>query len=133
MRNLKDIILEKLKITKKTISSDDGLTVEVPYYEFVIWYTGFLRKKPDKITENDFRSSDFVDSIVDSNGFEVFANARLAYDFYKRRKDDIVTITIENLRGPDGDGGSFWNIIDFGDEVFYADSWQDFREYLKEK
>ena len=42
-------------------------------------------------------------------------------------------ITIEKLRGPAGNDGSFWNIIDFGDEVFYADSREDFREYLKDK
>ena len=89
MRNLKDIILEKLKVSKKTLS-DDGNTVEVPFYEFVIWYTGFFNKKPDEITEKDFRISEFADAIVDSKGIEVFANARLAYDFYKSNKDEIV-------------------------------------------
>lgn len=133
MRNLKDIILEKLKITKKTLLSDDDLPIEVPYYEFVIWYTGFLNKKPDEITEFDFKRSGFIESIVDSNGFEVFVNSVAAYDFYTKRKDDIVMITIEKLRGPAGNDGSFWNIIDFGDEVFYADSREDFREYLKDK
>lgn len=133
MRNLKDLILEKLKISKKTLSDVDGLTIEVPYYEFIMWYTGFLNKKPDEITELDFRRVDFADSIVDSNGVEVFANARLAYDFYKKHKDNIVTITVEKQRGPAGDDGSFLNIIDFGNEVFYADSLEDFREYLKEK
>lgn len=133
MRNLKDLILEKLKISKKTLSDVDGLTIEVPYYEFVIWYTGFFNKKPDEITEFDIKRSGFIESIVDSNGFEVFSSARLAYDFYKRYKDEIVTITIEKLRGPDGDDGIFWNTIDVGDEVFYADSREDFREYLEEK
>lgn len=133
MRNLKDLILEKLKISKKTLSSNEEYTVEVPYYEFVIWYTGFLNKKPDEITEFDFKRSGFVESIVDSNGFEVFVNSVAAYDFYTRRKDDIVMITIEKLRGPVGNDGGFWNIIDFGDEVFYADSREDFREYLKDK
>jgi hypothetical protein len=129
MRNLKDIILEKLKISKKTLS-DDGNTIEVPYYEFVIWYIGFLNKKPDEISEDDFRRSDFAEFIVNSNGIEVFANNRLAYDFYKRYKNEIVTITVEKQRGLAGNDGDFLNIIDFGDEVFYADSIEDFREYI---
>ena len=37
MRNLKDIILEKLKVTKKSVPDIDEDTIEVPYYEFVIW------------------------------------------------------------------------------------------------
>lgn len=122
------IILEKLKVTKKTLSDVDGLTIEVPYYEFVIWYTGFLNKKPDEITENDFRTSDFVEFVVNSNGVEVFANAKLAYDFYKRYKDEIVTITVEKQRRH---ADIFLNIIDFGDEVFYAESYEDFREYIQ--
>jgi hypothetical protein len=129
MRNFKDIILEKLKISKKTLS-DDGNTIEVPYYEFVIWYIGFS-KKPDEITEKDLRISGFADAIVDSKGIEVFANARLAHDFYKSNKDEIVTITIEKQRGPAGDDDSFLNIIDFGDEVFYVDSYEDFIEYIQ--
>lgn len=129
MRNLKDIILEKLKVSKKTLSDAEN-TIEVPYYEFVIWYTGF-DKKPSEITEKDLRTSDFVEFVTNSNGVEVFANARLAYDFYKKRKDDIVTITVEKQRGPAGDDGMFLNIIDFGDEVFYADSYEDFREYIQ--
>ena len=116
-----------------TLSSNEEYTVEVPYYKFVIWYTGFFHKTPDKLTEWDIKRSGFVESIVDSNGFEVFVNSVAAYDFYTRRKDDIVMITIEKLRGPTGNDGSFWNIIDFGDEVFYADSREDFREYLKDK
>ena len=55
MRNLKDIILEKLKVTKKSVPDIDEDTIEVPYYEFVIWYTGALGKKPDKIILNDFK------------------------------------------------------------------------------
>ena len=129
MRNLKDIILEKLKVSKKTLSDAEN-TIEVPYYEFVIWYTGFS-KKPYEITEKDFRISGFADAIVDSKGIEVFANARLAYDFYKSNKDEIVTITIEKQRGPAGDDGSFLNIIDFGNEVFYVDSYEDFINYMQ--
>ena len=37
MRNLKDIIVEKLKVTKKSVPDMDEDTIEVPYYEFVIW------------------------------------------------------------------------------------------------
>jgi hypothetical protein len=127
MRNLKDIIFEKLKVSKKTLS-DNGNTIEVPYYEFVIWYTGFSYKKPDDITEWDFRISDFIESIVDSNGNKVFINCKLAENFYKEHKDEIVTITVEKMKGHiDG----FINVIDFGDEVFYADSSEDFREYIQ--
>ena len=130
MWNLKDIILEKLKISKKALL-DDRLSVEVPFYKFVAWYTGFLNKKPEEITENDFRISDFADNIVDPNGFEVFSNARLAYDFYKRYKDEIVTITVEKQKGHTVDDGSFLNIIDFNDEVFYAYSYEDFVNYIR--
>lgn len=129
MKNLKDIILEKLKVSKKTLSDAEN-TIEVPYYEFVIWYMGFS-KNPDEITEKDFRISGFVDAIVDSKGIEVFVNSTAAYDFYIRRKDDIVMITIEKLRGPAGDDGIFWNTIDVGDEIFYAESYEDFREYIQ--
>ena len=130
MRNLKDIILEKLKVTKKSVPDMDEDTIEVPYYEFVIWYTGALGKKPDKIILNDFKISDFADAIVDSYGNNVFVNNRLAYDFYKKHKDDVVTITIEKMRGPAGDDGDFMNIIDFGDYTFYVDSNENFRDYL---
>lgn len=130
MKNLKDLILEKLKVTNKTLSNDEH-TVEVTYYEFVIWYTGFFNKKPNEITEWDFRQVDFIESIVNSNGDKVFVNSLAAYDFYKRCKDEIVTITVEKQRGPGGDDGIFLNIIDFGNEVFYAESYEDFREYIQ--
>jgi hypothetical protein len=129
MRNLKDIILEKLKVSKKTLSDAEN-TIEVPYYEFVIWYIGFS-KKPDEITEKDLRISGFADAIVDSKGIEVFANARLAHDFYKSNKDEIVTITIEKQRGPAGDDDSFLNIIDFGNTVFYVNTYEDFVNYVQ--
>ena len=89
--------------------------------------------KPDEITEEEFRSSDFPDDIVDSNGVEVFGNARLAYDFYRKHKDDIVTISIEKMRGPAGDNDAFMNTIDFGNEVFYIDSYDYFIEYMKNR
>ena len=129
MRNLKNIILEKLKVTKKSVPDIDEDTIEVPYYEFVIWYTGALGKKPDKIILNDFKISDFADAIVDSYGNNVFDNNRLAYDFYKKHKDDVVTITIEKMRGPAGDDGDFMNVIDFGDYTFYVDSNENFIDY----
>ena len=127
MRNFKDIILEKLKISKKTLS-DDGNIIEVPYYEFVMWYIGFLNKKPDEITEWDFRRSDFIEFVVDSKGDKVFINSILAYNFYKEHKNEIVTITIEKMKGQ---ANGFINVIDFGDDVFYADSLEDFREYIQ--
>lgn len=130
MRNLKDIILEKLKVSKKTLSDAEN-TIEVPFYEFVIWYTGFFNKKPDELTESDFRSSDFADSIVDSKGVDVFANARLAYDFYKSHKDEIVTVTIEKQRGHLADDGVFLHIIDFGNTIFYANAYEDFVNYIQ--
>ena len=129
MKNLKDVILEKLKVTKKSVPDMDEDTIEVPYYEFVIWYTGALGKKPDKIILNDFKISDFADAIVDSYGNNVFDNNRLAYDFYKKHKDDVVTITIEKMRGPAGDDGDFMNVIDFGDYTFYVDSNENFIYY----
>ena len=130
MRNLKDIILEKLKVTKKSVSDMDEDTIEVPYYEFIMWYTGYLSKDPDEITEDDFIASNFADAIVDSYGNNVFENDQLAYHFYKRHKDDVVTITIEKMRGPAGDDGAFMNTIDFGNIVFFADSNENFRDYL---
>ena len=130
MKNLKDIILEKLKVTKKSVPDMDEDTIEVPFYEFVIWYTGALGKEPDKIILNDFKISDFADAIVDSYGNTVFDNAQLAYDFYKKHKDDVVTITIEKMRGPAGDDGDFMNVIDFGDYTFCVDSNENFRDYL---
>ena len=129
MRNLKDKILEKLKVTKKSVPDIDEDTIEVPYYEFVMWYTGALGKKPDEIILNDFKISDFADAIVDSYGNNVFDNNRLAYDFYKKHKDDVVTITIEKMRGPAGDDGDFMNVIDFGDYTFYVDSNENFIDY----
>ena len=130
MRNLKDIILEKLKVTKKSVPDIDEDTIEVPYYEFVIWYTGALGKTPDEITEDDFIECDFADAIVDSYGNIVFTNDRLAYNFYKKHKDDIVTITIEKMKGPVGD---FMNVIDFGDTELYADSYDNFIEYMNKQ
>ena len=130
MRNLKDIILEKLKVTKKSVPDIDEDTIEVPYYEFVIWYTGALGKKPNEITEDDFIKCDFAGAIVDSYGNIVFTNDRLAYNFYKKHKDDVVTITIEKMKGPAADDGDFLNVIDFGNYTFYADSYENFRDYL---
>ena len=57
-------------------------------------------------------------------------NNRLAHDFYKKHKDDVVIITIEKMKGPAGDDGGFMNVIDFGDYTFYADSDENFRDYL---
>ena len=130
MRNLKDIIVEKLKVTKKSVPDIDEDTIEVPYYEFVIWYTGALGKTPDEITEDDFIECEFADAIVDSYGNKVFTDDSSAYAFYKRHKDDIVPITIEKMRGPVGD---FMNVIDFGGTELYADSYDNFIEYMNKK
>ena len=130
MKSLSEILLEKLKVTKNASSVDtDESTMEVPYYEFVIWYTGALDKKPNQVQLDDFELSDFASSITDSYGNEVFVDAKSAYDFYKIRKNDIITITIEQMRGPAGDNGAFLNTIDCGDIIFYAESYEDFRDY----
>ena len=129
MKSLSEILLEKLKVTNKTTSFDDEHSIEVPYYEFVLWYTGYINGKPDEITIDDLEYSDFIIAVVDSNGNERFKNVKLAYEFYKNHKDDIVTITIEQMRGPAGDNGAFLNTIDFGGIIFYAESNEDFRDY----
>ena len=103
MKSLSEMLLEKLKVTNKTTSFDDEHSIEVPYYEFVLWYTGYINEKPDEITIDDLEYSDFVSAVVDTNGNERFKNVKLAYEFYKNHKDDIVTITIEQMRGPVGD------------------------------
>ena len=129
MKSLSEILLEKLKVTKNTSIDTDESTMEVPYYEFVIWYIGPLDKKPNEVQLDDFELSDFAHSITDSYGNEVFDDARSAYDFYKIYKDDIVTITIEQMRGSGGGVGAFMNTIDFGGTIFYAESYEDFRDY----
>ena len=75
MKSLSETLLEKLKVTKKslsTVSVVDEHTIEVPYYEFVIWYLGQFNKTPNELTEEDFRSGDFADNMVDIDGVEVF-------------------------------------------------------------
>ena len=104
MKSLSEILLEKLKVTKNSVSLVDELTVEVPYYEFVLWYTGQLNKTPDELTEEDFRSGDFADNMVDIDGVEVFKNARLAYNFYENHKDDNITFIKVK-----GHTGNKWN------------------------
>ena len=134
MRSLSEILLEKLKVTKKslsTVSIVDERTVEVPYYEFVLWYTGRLNKTPDELTEEDFRSSDFADNIVDINGVEIFKNARLAYNFYENHKDDIATITTKEEKKRVKYNDTFFNTIKLDDIVFYAYSFEDFKEYIQ--
>ena len=131
MKSLSEILLEKLKVTKNSVSLVDELTVEVPYYEFVIWYTGSLNKTPDELTEEDFRSSAFADYMIDINGAEVFKNARSAYDFYENHKDDIATITIKEEKNASRYTNTFFNTIDLGDIVFYAYSFDDFKEYVQ--
>ena len=133
MKSLSEIILEKLKVTKKSllaVSVVDEHTVEVPYYEFVIWYLGQFNKTPDELTEEDFRSGDFADNMVDINGVEVFKNARLAYEFYKNHKDDIATITIKEEKNHSKYMNPFFNTIDLDDILFYAYSFEDFKEYV---
>ena len=131
MKTFNQYILEKLRVSNKASSFDDENSIEVPYYKFVRWYTGELEKNSDEITADDFRYSDFVIAVVDSNGNERFKNVKLAYEFYKNHKDDIVTITIEKMRGPAGPDGKFLNTIDFGYEVFYAESDDNFKEYMQ--
>ena len=133
MKTFNQYIIEKLKVTNKTSSFDDENSIEVQYYEFVRWYTGELEKNSDEITADDFKYSDFIIAAVDSNGNERFKNVKLAYEFYKNHKDDIVTITIENMRGPAGDDGKFLNTIDFGYDVFYAETDDNFKEYMKRR
>ena len=131
MKSLSEILLEKLKVTNKTSSFDDEHSIEVPYYEFVLWYTGYINGKPDEIDTDAFIYSDFVSAVVDTNGNERFKNVKLAYEFYKNHKDDIVTITIEQMRGPAGDNGAFLNTIDFGYDVFYVETDDNFKEYIE--
>ena len=129
MKSLSEILLEKLKVTNKTSSFDDEHNIEVPYYEFVLWYTGYINEKPDEIDTDAFIYSDFVSAVVDSNGNERFKNVKLAYEFYKNHKDDIVTITIETMGRPDD--GKFLNTIDFGYDVFYVKTDDNFKEYIE--
>ena len=131
MKSLSEMLLEKLKVTNKTTSFDDEHSIEVPYYEFVLWYTGYINEKPDEITIDDLEYSDFVSAVVDTNGNERFKNVKLAYEFYKNHKDDIVTITIEQMRGPAGDNEAFLNTIDFGYDVFYVETDDNFKEYIE--
>ena len=133
MKSLSEILLEKLRVSNKTSSFDDEHSIEVPYYEFVLWYTGYINGKPDEITIDDLEYSDFVSAVVDTNGNERFKNVKLAYEFYKNHKDDIVTITIEKMRGPAGPYGKFLNTIDFGYEVLYAKTDDDFKEYMERR
>ena len=131
MKSLSEILLEKLRVTKNSVSLVDELTVEVPYYEFVIWYIGQFNKTPDELTEEDFRSGDFADNIVDINGVEVFKNARLAYNFYENHKDDIATITVKEEKHNSKYTNTFFNTITLDDIVFYAYSFDDFKEYVQ--
>ena len=131
MKAFNQYIIEKLRVSNKTSSFDDENSIEVPYYEFVRWYTGELEKNPDEITADDFKYSDFIDAIVDSNGVEVFKNVKLAYEFYKNHKDDIVSITVKEERGPNGPNDIWFNTIDFGNEVFYNYSYDNFKEYIQ--
>ena len=131
MKSLSELLLEKLKVTKNSVSLVDELTVEVPYYEFVLWYTGQLNKTPDELTEEDFRSSAFADYMIDINGVEVFKNARSAYDFYENHKDDIATITIKEEKHNSKYTNTFFNTITLDDIVFYAYSFDDFKEYIQ--
>ena len=131
MKSLSEILLEKLRVSNKTSSFDGENSIEVPYYEFVLWYTGYLNGKPDEITIDDFEYSDFVSAVIDTNGNERFKNVKSAYEFYKNHKDDIVTITIEQMRGPAGDNGAFLNTIDFGYDVFYVETDDNFKEYIE--
>ena len=134
MKSFSEMLLEKLRVTQnKTSSFDDENSIEVPYYEFVRWYTGELEKNPDEITADDFKYSDFIDAIVDSNGVEVFKNVKLAYEFYKTHKDDIVSITVKEERGPNGPNDIWFNTIDFGNEVFYNYSYDNFKEYIQHR
>ena len=132
MKSLSEILLEKLRVSNKTSSFDGENSIEVPYYEFVLWYTGYINGKPDEITIDDLEYSDFVSAVVDTNGNERFKNVKLAYEFYKNHKDDIVTITIEQMRGPAGDNGAFSNTIDFGYDVFYVETYDNFKEYIED-
>ena len=128
MKSLSEILLEKLRVSNKTSSFDGENSIEVPYYEFVLWYTGYINGKPDEITIDELEYSDFVSAAVDTNGNERFKNVKLAYDFYKNHKDDIVTITIETIGRPND--GKFLNTIDFGYDVFYIETDDNFKEYM---
>ena len=128
MKSLSEILLEKLRVSNKTSSFDGENSIEVPYYEFVLWYTGYINGKPDEITIDDLEYSDFVSAVVDTNGNERFKNVKLAYEFYKNHKDDVVTITIETMGRPDD--GKFLNTIDFGYDVFYIETDDNFKEYM---
>ena len=129
MKSLSEILLEKLRVSNKTSSFDGENSIEVPYYEFVLWYTGYINGKPDEITIDDLEYSDFVSAVVDTNGNERFKNVKSAYEFYKNHKDDIVTITIETMGRPDD--GKFLNTIDFGYDVFYIETDDNFKEYIE--
>ena len=131
MKSLSEILLEKLRVSNKTSSFDDEHSIEVPYYEFVLWYTGYINAKPDEIDTDAFIYSDFVSAVVDTNGNERFKNVKLAYEFYKNHKDDIVTITIEPTEVPGGGNWAFLNTIDFGYDVFYVETDDNFKEYIE--
>ena len=132
MKSLSEILLEKLRVSNKTSSFDDENSIEVPYYKFVLWYTGYINEKPDEIDTDAFIYSDFIIAAVDSNGNKRFKNVKLAYEFYKNHKDDVVTITIEQIGGSTSGGvGAFLNTIDFGYDVFYVETDDNFKEYIE--
>ena len=67
---------------------------------------------------------------TNTDGVLVKLNARLAYNFYENRKDDIATITIKEEKNHGKYMNPFFNTIDLGDIVFYAYSFEDFKEYV---
>lgn len=133
MKNLTELVLEKLRISKHIDTSNDTTriisddVIETPYAEFCRWYTGYINMNAYELSEDEFRLSDFDEAILDNND-KYFRNYHEAYDFYETYKYDICEITIS------GSDNNYINIIKlYNEKPLICQCWQNYIEYAKEK
>ena len=132
MKNLKDVILERLMIRCKDTPDIPADAIKVKFYQFVGWYVGRPGVGPDDLSKSYLASEGFVSSmsIGDDNGPDAFKNADDMYNYYTKHKNDDVYIDIQQNPAPKND--EYDNIIYIGDDIFSAHSWSNFKTEMEE-
>ena len=82
MRNLKDIVIERLRISKNMKS--DNITLSL----WVRWYTSPISDTLDIIADKDLNTEDIVSALLGNSNRRL--NDRELVEFYDKYKDDFI-------------------------------------------
>jgi len=93
MKNLKDIILEKLRVSKNYISKPELVGKNVVYCTMQFFFKWIMVLDPNKpLTLEDFEDFEVLE---DDDLYRKFRNYEVFFNWYEENKDDIIAVTVK--------------------------------------